>query len=83
MKTVKQCDYCLFVDKSESVVLVHEKECRFNPANERCQTCDNYISVDSNSFDFCKHKKVTIAEFNRSEMGLEKCGKWENKEVGR
>jgi len=78
MKTVKQCDYCPFVDKSESVVLTHEKECRLNPANEHCQTCKFYAEQGiMQDFDMCKE---WVYNFPQIEMGLEKCDNYKPKD---
>jgi hypothetical protein len=57
MKLLARCDYCQYESIEDKVVL-HEKDCLYNPKNKTCMTCSNNIitEVDRVIFEKCKLK---------------------------
>jgi len=76
MRQVWKCDFCRDLSVNSEIMEKHEKECRWNPKNKKCQTC----KFQKTGWEFhteCVNPGVTSLDyFDIGDDNLQ-CNKWE------
>lgn len=73
-KQVWKCTHCDASNSDKEKVIIHEKKCRFNPANKTCWTCGNYER--DGLFEWWCVKDESMTQ-NKTTKGLKgKCSDW-------
>lgn len=62
--TTYQCDHCNYTSSSQLEMVRHERDCKFNVCNKKCQTCIHFIKyvqgceIKTDNTDFLLGKTV-------------------------